>query len=133
MTRSVDWPQQLAAFVESRRSTPFAWGTHDCCRFAAGAVEAMTGVDRMHAFTYETEAEARELITQAGGLDVLVTRELGAPLESVAFAGRGDVVLAELDNGPTLGVVLGVQSAFAAEGGVLLLPTRMGCMAWRIG
>lgn len=134
MKRKHEWPELLAEYVTERRKTPFAWGTHDCCKFAAGAVQAIAGENPMAEFHYGNEVGAMRLIHEAGGLEVLVTRTLGAPLPSVGQAKRGDVVLAELANGPTVGVCLGVQSAYAAAaGGVLFLPTAGARLAWRIG
>lgn len=45
MTRCEDWHARLAAYVFDAGRTPFAYGSHDCALFAAGAVEAMTGTD----------------------------------------------------------------------------------------
>jgi len=133
MKRKHEWPELLAAYIASRRAAPFAWGTHDCCKFAAGAVVEITGENLMHDFHYANEIGALRLIAEAGGLEVLVTRALGAPLPSVAQARRGDVVLADLDHGPTVGVCVGAASAYAAELGLLLLPTLAARVAWRIG
>ena len=41
--RLPDWPERLAAYLADQRPHRFAWGTHDCARFAAGAVHAITG------------------------------------------------------------------------------------------
>ena len=43
MTRLRDWRTRLAAYLAAGRAKPFAYGEHDCARFAAGAVEAVTG------------------------------------------------------------------------------------------
>ena len=32
--RPVGWEQRLDAYLAARREMAFAWGTHDCCRFA---------------------------------------------------------------------------------------------------
>lgn len=133
LTRSTNWPTFLAEYVEERRSVPFEYGVHDCCRFAAGAVRAITGEDPMASFTYRNKAQALRLIAADGALEKLLRDTLGPPLESPAFAKRGDVTLADLDNGPTVGIVLGVNAAYAAETGVLLLPTRLARLAWGIG
>ena len=130
--RRREWPQRLAEYVDLRRETPFEWGAHDCCKFAAGAVEAMTGENRMADFHYANEIGAMRLIKAAGSLDELVRRTLGDPLPSVAQAKRGDVVIADLDRGATVGVCLGGVSAYAAERGLLFLPTLRARAAWRI-
>lgn len=129
--RRPDWPQRLDAYIESRLTAWFQWGDHDCCRFAAGAVEAMTGDDRMAGYTYTDERAALRLIRDAGSLDALVVRALGEPIPP-AFAQRGDVVIADLDHGPTLGVCLGLLSAFVADTGLTHRPTLACRAAWRI-
>jgi len=133
LTRAPNWPTLLAEYVEARRTTAFEYGVHDCCRFASGAVHAMTGEDPMASFTYQNKAQALRLIAEDGALEKLLRDTLGLPLESTAFALRGDVVLANLDNGPTVGIVLGALSAYAAETGLLLLPTRLARLAWGTG
>lgn len=105
MKRSVDWPERLAAFVEARRRAPFVWGENDCALFAADWVREATGVDHAEAWRgYATEVEARAIIDTAGGMDRLVP----LPARPVLSAQRGDVVLAEQDDGrQTFGVVIG--------------------------
>lgn len=132
MSRRHDWPQRLALYLEQRRATPFEWGVHDCCRFAAGAVEAMTGRNRMDHFAYSTELGAARLIQRAGGLEVLLRETLGEPLPSLGQAQRGDVVLADLESGPTVGVFLGRVAAFAADIGITWRSATVCHLAWRI-
>lgn len=132
VTRLPDWPQRLSEFIESRRHAPFVWGGNDCCRFAAGAVRAMTGTDPMAGYCYRDEREARALIEGAGNIESLLCERLGVPLPAVAHAMRGDVVIADLDHGPTVGVLLGRMAAYAGDTGVLLLPWQYARAAWRI-
>jgi hypothetical protein len=130
--RHPDWPQRLAEYIDSRRGASFEWGTHDCCRFASGAVQAMTGDDPMIAFSYRNEVGATRLIRKAGSLDALVHRALGDPIP-VANAKRGDVVISDLDFGATVGICVGAKCAFAAaEGGVTFRPLMMSRVAWGI-
>lgn len=131
--RHPDWPERLARFIEERRSAPFQFGSsaHDCCSFAAGAVNAITGVDPSTAWPYRNEIGARRLIIEAGGLDSLVTRALGEPVHP-AQAGRGDVVLAELEEGPTVGVCLGRDCVFPADVGVTFRPRSVIALAWNV-
>lgn len=133
MIRYPDWPQRLEAFVQSRMAAPFVWGEQDCCRFAAAAVEAMTGRDPMQQFHYRSEWGALKLIREGGSLEALVTHELGSPLPTVAMARRGDVVLADLALGPTVGVCLGIISAFAGGDGLIHCQTLACRLAWGVG
>lgn len=101
--RCRDWPEQLAAFIEARRTLPFAWGSNDCALFAADAINALTGVD--HAATlrgYKTERGAASRIKKAGGM-----RAFAAALteKHPGLAQRGDVVLVINEGRETFGVV----------------------------
>jgi hypothetical protein len=130
--RRADWPQLLDAYVESRRGVQFEYGSHDCCHFAGGAVEAMTGDNPMRAFDYRNRLGAERLIRSAGTLDALVNRALGEPVHS-SQAGRGDVVIADLDNGATVGICLGDECVFAADsGGITFRPRWTMRAAWSI-
>jgi hypothetical protein len=72
--RSSTWlTHELDAYLRDAATKPFAWGTTDCCLFAADAVLAMTGVDIADDFRgkYGTQAEALALIkTVTGGTTV---------------------------------------------------------------
>jgi hypothetical protein len=126
-----DWPERLAEFIASRRQEPFAYGTHDCCQFAAAAVEAMTGENPAAAWQYSNELGAARLIIETGGIDKLVSEAMGGPVHP-SQAGRGDVVLAELDRGPTIGVCLGRDCAFPADVGVTFRHRSVATQAWKV-
>lgn len=105
MHRYPDWEARLAAYLEPLRVRPFEWGRHDCCTFAAGAVEAMTGVDPMPEFRgrYSTAIGSARALRRhgAGELDATLDRKFAqvAP----AMAHRGDVIM----SGGLLGICLG--------------------------
>lgn len=130
--RRHDWPEKLADYLDDCAERPFTWGSHDCCQFAAGAVAAMTGVNPAAQFSYGTEAEAAALLEQHGGVAGLATLTLGESVHP-AKAGRGDVVLANLSGGPSLGVLVGNECAFAAARGLVFWPRAVATQAWRIG
>lgn len=132
MTRVHDWPERLYEYIESRRPEPFAYGSHDCCQFAARAVESMTDTNPAKDWHYTNELGAGRLIVEAGGLDKLITQAMGEAVHP-AEAGRGDVVMAELDQGPTIGICLGRDCVFAAEPvGVTFRPRAMILKAWKV-
>ena len=129
--RAQDWPERLAAYVESRRTVPFEYGSHDCCHFAGGAVDAITGRNPMAAFHYRNQIGAERAIRKAGSLDALVEQTLGKPM-AVALARRGDVVIADLERGATVGICTGAEAVFASEIGVTFRPMSSVRKAWRI-
>ena len=124
------WPEALAEFIESRRITPFQWGKTDCTLFAADAVEAITGVDPAAQYrgNYSDHKGALRLIKDAGSLSALV------PLDSIPplLAGRGDVVLLDMEGSEALGVHLGRAIAAQGPDGLVFLPVDTIEAAWRV-
>lgn len=133
MNRKLDWQASFAALVASRATVPFAWGTHDCCVWAADAVKAVTGVDFAENFrgTYTDEESAAVVLAQFEEVDQLATTYLGEPT-TVSFATVGDIILFDFNNGYTLGVCNGRNSLVAGETGLRAVPTRMGLKAWKV-
>lgn len=138
MTRRFeDWPSRLFGFVESRRAEPFAWGSQDCCLFAADAVQAITGVDPAASLRgYTSKAEAVELIAKYGTLEDLVSgkcREMNFVEVAPKLAQRGDLVVFENAGNPALGVCLGAHAAFPGKDGLVFHPLAECRRAWRVG
>lgn len=138
MRRREDWPARLNALIEASLRRPFAWGAHDCCLFAAAAVQAMTGVDPAEDLrgTYKTPAGAARALKRYGGVEGAAATFAGAhgfaeipPL----LAQRGDVVLLATPNGPALGVI-DLRGHIAATGpeGLIFQPPTAALRAWRI-
>jgi hypothetical protein len=134
--RFADWPQRLDTHLRARACTPFEWGHNDCCSFACDGVLLMTGSDPMRPLRgrYTSERGARRLISSAGGLQPLVCRYLGVPMEDVRQASRGDLVLVpnQAGDGPALGICVGAMAASAGVAGVVLSPMSAVLAAWRI-
>lgn len=134
LPRLPDWDLRLVRALEA--TPPFAWGTHDCCRFAARVVAAMTGHDPMaaaYAGRYQSADDAATLMASGGGLGALLAGTLGAPLPSLASARRGDVVLAAIGDHETVGILADARIAAQGPDGVVFLPRRCGRLAWSIG
>jgi len=103
--RPHDWPERLHAFIEARRRSPFAWGSNDCCIFAADWVLGCTGVDHAAELRgYSDEKGALRRIRKAGSLRAFAQALKEKP---PAFAQRGDVVLVLIEERETFGVVSG--------------------------
>jgi hypothetical protein len=148
MKRFPDWPKRLNAHLETVRDKPFAWGEHDCALAAAGAIQAMTGVD--------IAAPLRGKYSSAGTAVVAMRDFAGGSLEQVIekiaqdrkmpeikskMAQRGDLVLLdgellrfEDDQGAAVAIV-GMNGAVAhAVGpkGAVVIPLAAWHRAWRV-
>lgn len=120
--RLPNWLDLLHDEVAAGAARSWAWGTHDCLQFAARCVAAITGEDRAARFgTYSDERGAAELLAEYGGVDGILTAELGAPRPRL-HARRGDVVTSSRTGRTTAGVCLGATCAFAAAEGLEFAP-----------
>lgn len=130
--RLPDWQLRLAEFGQARASMPFAWGTNDCCTFAADAVSAMAGRDLRKDFpAYDGALGAARAIEEGGGLQRLAEQLLGAS-ESPKMAGVGDVVLVLNAGREVLGICNGTSVAAPGERGMVMLGMDSAIAAWRI-
>lgn len=95
MKRFPDWETRLCAYLAPLRDKPFEWGTHDCCTFAAGAVEAMTGEDTIPEFrgAYSDQASADEALSKVGRGTLIRTMNAKFARVPVGHAHRGDIVM----------------------------------------
>lgn len=88
-------PHALTAFLDSRADWRFGYGrgdrTHDCVRFAAAGVEAVTGYPALSrvAHSWTTARGARRVLARLGGMAAAVDRVM-RPIP-VTMAARGDV------------------------------------------
>lgn len=101
-----NWESMLAKFIQSHKNTPFAWGEHDCCLFAANAVKLITGIDYADRFRgkYTTQLGSVRALKRygKGGIKETLDEVMGEPIPRLQCS-RGDVVLIMLEQ-PTLGI-----------------------------
>lgn len=131
--RAQDWPERLAAFIETRRAMPFGWGSNDCVTLAADWVREATGADPIADIRGWVDARSALLTIEAlGGLRQAVTDRLGAEIP-VLTAQRGDVVMHEETVRPGLGVCIAEQfMAPLEEGGIVMVPMNRAVCAWGV-
>lgn len=124
-----DWEKRLAAYIATVRADVDALGEVPCARFAAGAVEAQTGVDHYAPFRgkYKGEVSAAKALRKigAGSLESTFGRHL-ARRPSPAFAQRGDIVF----NGEAVGVCVGATALFIADGEFVEISRKDWVCAW---
>lgn len=132
MPRVDNWPLRLAEVIEAASAKTFAWGSHDCCQFAASAVAAITSRDPRELFQlYGSEREALVVIARCGGMEQLIRQALGEP-KHPAFAQRGDIVLCDFGQGPQPGVCIGVWSVAPGAQGLEKRMTDSALLAWSV-
>lgn len=85
----------LEAYINACRTKRVAWGSFDCFTFAAGAVEAKTGVDHMATLRgYNDETSANILLRERFG-----SLDLRQVFLSIALEKAVEVPLSEAQNG----------------------------------
>lgn len=128
-----EWQSLLADCLAQRAQSEFAWGSHDCCLFAADCVDACTGTDPAADLrgTYSTAAEAMQLVESLGGLGAIAAARLG-PEVPPALAQPGDVGLLINADREMLAVWGGSMWLAPAEVGWVALPLEQATRAWRI-
>lgn len=127
-----EWQARFSALVQANLQTPFAWGTHDCCLWAAAAVHAVSGQDLAATWrgTYSTAIEAARLLESLGGLAAV-----GALAGSACpplLAANGDVGLLEHEGRQHLGVCVGPVWLVVAAKGLAALPLEAATQAWKV-
>ena len=121
MTRREDWFVRLSGFLAVAERCAFVPGQFDCALFAAGAVEAMTGVDLAAHWRgrYRSLRGGLRVLRSEGYRDHIDLVRAHFPPIAPSMAGVGDLGVIETDSGPALGLVLGPLVAVLKVGGGL--------------
>lgn len=127
-----DWMPRLSALMSARLGAPFAWGVHDCCLFAADAVQAITGHDPMADLRgrYSTEREALRTVQRLGGLAGAAVDRMG-PVVRADLAQPGDIGLGAVAGRQSLAVCCGAHFMAPGVGGLVVIHTADVLRAWR--
>lgn len=134
MRRLGDWPSRFDRLVTATRELPFAWGHHDCCLWAASAVEALTGRDPAAQWrgAYDDARGALNLLEGLGGLEA--AGAMTGMAIAVAMASVGDVGLVTWPDGTeSLAVCSGHDWMCAGDDGLIRLPIACARSAWGVG
>jgi hypothetical protein len=134
MRRHDNWPTLLTAFIEERRHSPFAWGSNDCCLFAADWIRRACGVDFAEDLRgrYSSALGATRILSKFGGVLEIATTL--ARLEKIPspIMRRGDVVAFEMQGGYALGICCGDVAALVGKSGLVFPKTVAASAAWRL-
>ena len=141
-TREKNWEHLLDEAINRGHTTRFEWGKHDCALFVADAVLLLTGDDYAEPFRnkYTNQRGAYKILKKLTGADDWrdgLAQWMGMTgLEAIEpeYAQRGDVVLANTDDGPALAVVgnPGTMAYAAAPKGLSEFPVVLAERGWRV-
>lgn len=129
--------QALNAFIESRRTLPFQWGSNDCCLFAADWALLATSKDPAQRWrgTYESALGAYRLLKGVGGVVSLANLALlpggWVPVHPLS-AKRGSIAAFGPVDSLSLGVVTHPGVAGPGHDGITFLPRSSILAAWSI-
>lgn len=129
--RYPDWPVRLNEYIIAAEKREFELGVHDCCTFAAGAIEAITGEDPMPEFRnqYDDWQSAEDVLDEIGydNLYKTLTKKFGSAVLGVKGQ-KGDLAFYE----GSCGIVLGRYAMFLGENGYAYVSLRNLQRAFRI-
>ena len=134
MPKLADWEARLTHLVSATHGKTFAWGTLDCCLWAAACVEAQTGVDHAAPFrgTYGDVAGAARIVKRLGGLRGIGVQ--AGPEVPPLMARHGDIGLVRAANGKrVLALCAGPVWLLVSSQGVLSVPLASAINCWRTG
>ena len=111
LSRLPDWRSRLTVHLDTVARDAFSYGSHDCALFAAGCVQAMTGVDLAARYRglYRTLKGGLKLLDKDGFDSHLAVVRAHFAEVPPAFAQVGDIMVLGSDDGID---ALGTQHAF---------------------
>lgn len=131
--RLPDWKARLNAYVTACARQPYAMGQHDCALFAAGAMEAVCGIDPAVLWRgkYITKSAGLRLVRRAGHADHIAV--FAALLDEIApaYAAAGDIAVVAGEATALLGVVQGEGVYVLRPEGLGIVPRAMMQRAFR--
>ena len=132
--RYEDWPDRLAAYLEARTFTPFAWGTNDCAVFANNAIAAILKDAPTADLTmrYRSQKGAYKWLLDRDATDLWDFVDKYYVRIPAPMARRGDVV-AHMTTDKSVGVCVGQYFATPSDEGIILGSMQTEAIhAWRI-
>lgn len=135
LQRLPDWEARLHDYLAAHEGAVFEWGVIDCALFAAGAVEAQTGVDFAAPFRghYSTAIGSARALGRYGERTLEATIAARFPATPAPYARRGDLVMVE----SMAGVCIGGDAVFVGEEdgapGLVRFARPTWSHAWAIG
>lgn len=143
LPRLPDWEDRLNAFLTANHDREDV-GQFECAFFAAGAVEAQTGVDLAKGFNraLHTDGDVAAELKAHGAANLAALVETLLPRRVRSMARRGDIVLTRDGNLAVAwgehALALGIPDAPGREpmlgnGNIVRVPRALWRKAWAVG
>jgi hypothetical protein len=128
--RILTWEDALSEYITTKRDEPFEYGLNDCCLFAAGAVEAITGEDPMPEFRgkYDSLKTSIKAINEIGAGTLESTMDGKFPEVAISHAQRGDLAFFN----DSVGVVMGGFAYFVSDDGLERINRSLWNKCWGV-
>jgi hypothetical protein len=125
------WEDALVNYIIIKRNEPFEYGVNDCCLFAAGAVEVITGEDPMSEFRgkYDSLKGSIKAINEIGAGTLEETLDGKFAEVSIGYAQRGDLAFFN----DSVGVVMGSFAYFVSDDGLERINRSLWDKCWGVG
>lgn len=135
MRRHIDWQERLTVWLQENRLKSFQQGQWDCGYFAAGAIEAMTGVDIIADVRgkYKTTKGAMKVLKRMGHKDHVSLFASHCPEIPTLSARPGDLVTFATGEGLALAIVQGAGAYHAGPHGLSVISMQAAHRAYRVG
>jgi len=138
LTRPQDWPERLALFLREKDAQPFDWRANNCAFFACDWIACLLGIDPAASYRAKVDGplSAIRAVEEAGGIESIANDACARwewPVQPVALARRGDVMLYDFPTGAALGLCIGARSVFVGKEGFVFVRTMECRTSWRVG
>lgn len=129
--RLSDWEMQLSEYVLSKKSQPFEYGVNDCCLFAAGAVEVITGENPIPEFigAYDSLKTSIKALKTIGAGTLEKTMDAKFTEIQIGYAQTGDLAFHD----GSIGVIIDADALFVSDDGLVRISRDKWTKAWSVG
>lgn len=133
MKRREDWDIRLHQWHRQTLDIPHDWGRNNCAFRAAGAIEAMTGVDLARGYRSKVRSEKsfHALMRERGWKSMADIADAFLPRTETPR--RGDLVLLEGPNGDFFGIRVGKTAVGPTQRGLEHVGMTQVKAAWKVG
>jgi hypothetical protein len=122
---------QLSEYVLSKKSQPFEYGVNDCCLFAAGAVEVITGENPIPEFigAYDSLKTSIKALKTLGSGTLEKTMDAKFTEIQIGYAQTGDLAFHD----GSIGVIIDADALFVSDDGLVRISRDNWTKAWSVG